>query len=219
MGVTAFRGHQEGDTADAGRTQQKCAASPPRSPGRSGIPRRSGGSPRDDTHQRVLRCRAARSACTPASSRSRRTRDQLATVLGRGRSRAQHANERVSQQLVTGVLMEAAGQTLDPTLVVALGMGRSACCCPSAARRESEADLLGLDPHGRRGLRPAREHEVLKNMKPRAGKTPSSLDPPVGPRRAPRCCRVHRRRRPRTTRRSPRAPAEVLVRRCRRVDA
>ncbi len=108
-----------------------------------------------------------------------KNQDQLATVLGHEVAHvlAQHANERVSQQLVTGVLMEAAGQTLDPTLVAALGMGAQVgVLLPFSRTQESEADLLGLDLMAGAGFDPRESTKFWKNMEAAGGgKTPEFL--------------------------------------------
>ena len=108
-----------------------------------------------------------------------KNQDQLATVLGHEVAHvlAQHANERVSQQLVTGVLMEAAGQTLDPTVVAALGMGAQVgVLLPFSRTQESEADLLGLDLMAGAGFDPRESTKFWKNMEAAGGgKTPEFL--------------------------------------------
>lgn len=108
-----------------------------------------------------------------------KNQDQLATVLGHEVAHvlAQHANERVSQQMVAGALMEVAGQTMDPTLVAALGMGAQVgVLLPFSRTQESEADLLGLDLMAGAGFDPRESTKFWKNMEAAGGgKTPEFL--------------------------------------------
>lgn len=101
-----------------------------------------------------------------------KNQDQLATVLGHEVAHvlAQHANERVSQQLLTGALMEVAGQALDPTMVAALGMGAQVgVLLPFSRTQESEADLLGLDLMAGAGFDPRESTKFWKNMEAAGG--------------------------------------------------
>lgn len=101
-----------------------------------------------------------------------KNQDQLATVLGHEVAHvlAQHANERVSQQMVAGALMEVAGQALDPTMVAALGMGAQVgVLLPFSRTQESEADLLGLDLMAGAGFDPRESTKFWKNMEAAGG--------------------------------------------------
>jgi predicted Zn-dependent protease len=96
-----------------------------------------------------------------------KNQDQLATVLGHEVAHvlAQHANERVSQQMVAGTVMQAAGQMMDPTLVAALGMGAQVgVLLPFSRTQESEADLLGLDLMASAGFDPRESTKFWQNM-------------------------------------------------------
>ena len=101
-----------------------------------------------------------------------KNQDQLATVIGHEVAHvlAQHANERVSQQMLAGALMEVAGQTMDPTLVAALGMGAQVgVLLPFSRTQESEADLLGLDLMASAGFDPRESTKFWKNMEAAGG--------------------------------------------------
>jgi predicted Zn-dependent protease len=102
-----------------------------------------------------------------------KNQDQLATVLGHEVAHvlAQHANERVSQQMVAGTLMSAAGQMTDnPTLIAALGMGAQVgVLLPFSRTQESEADLLGLDLMTSAGFDPRESTTFWKNMESAGG--------------------------------------------------
>jgi predicted Zn-dependent protease len=108
-----------------------------------------------------------------------RNQDQLATVLGHEVAHvvAEHANERVSQQLLAGALMDAAGQIMDPTVVAALGMGAQVgVLLPFSRTQESEADLLGLDLMTGAGFDPRESTRFWQNMEQAgAGGTPEFL--------------------------------------------
>jgi predicted Zn-dependent protease len=108
-----------------------------------------------------------------------KNQDQLATVLGHEVAHvlAEHANERVSQQLVAGTLMEAAGQVMDPTTVAALGMGAQiGVLLPFSRTQESEADLLGLDLMASAGFDPRESTRFWRNMEQAGGgKSPEFL--------------------------------------------
>jgi len=108
-----------------------------------------------------------------------KNQDQLATVLGHEVAHvlAEHANERVSQQLVAGTLMQAAGQVMDPSLVAALGMGAQiGVLLPFSRTQESEADLLGLDLMAGAGFDPRESTRFWQNMeKAGGGKAPEYL--------------------------------------------
>ena len=108
-----------------------------------------------------------------------KNQDQLATVLGHEVAHvlAEHANERVSQQMVTGTLMQAAGQVMDPTLVAALGMGAQlGVLLPFSRTQESEADLLGLDLMASGGFDPRESTKFWQNMQQAGGgKSPEFL--------------------------------------------
>lgn len=96
-----------------------------------------------------------------------KNQDQLATVIGHEVAHvlAEHANERVSQQMVAGTLMQAAGQMMDPTLVAALGMGAQVgVLLPFSRTQESEADLLGLDLMASAGFDPRESTKFWQNM-------------------------------------------------------
>ncbi len=96
-----------------------------------------------------------------------KNQDQLATVIGHEVAHviAQHANERVSQQVVTGTLLQVAGQTLDPTLAAALGVGAQVgVLLPFSRTQESEADLLGLDLMASAGFDPRESVAFWQNM-------------------------------------------------------
>lgn len=96
-----------------------------------------------------------------------KNQDQLATVIGHEVAHvlAQHANERVSQQVLTGALMDVAGQAMDPTLVAALGMGAQVgVLLPFSRTQESEADLLGLDLMAGAGFDPRESTRFWQNM-------------------------------------------------------
>lgn len=101
-----------------------------------------------------------------------KNQDQLATVLGHEVAHvlAQHANERVSQQMVAGTLMQAAGQVMDPSLVAALGMGAQVgVLLPFSRAQESEADLLGLDLMASAGFDPRESTRFWHNMESAGG--------------------------------------------------
>jgi predicted Zn-dependent protease len=101
-----------------------------------------------------------------------KNQDQLATVLGHEVAHvlAQHANERVSQQMVAGTLMQAAGQMMDPTMVAALGVGAQVgVLLPFSRTQESEADLLGLDLMSSAGFDPRESTKFWKNMESAGG--------------------------------------------------
>jgi predicted Zn-dependent protease len=101
-----------------------------------------------------------------------KNQDQLATVLGHEVAHvlAEHANERVSQQMVAGTLMQAAGQMMDPTLVAALGMGAQVgVLLPFSRTQESEADLLGLDLMASAGFDPRESTKFWQNMESAGG--------------------------------------------------
>lgn len=101
-----------------------------------------------------------------------KNQDQLATVLGHEVAHvlAEHANERVSQQMVAGTLMQVAGQTMDPTLVAALGMGAQVgVLLPFSRTQESEADLLGLDLMASAGFDPRESTKFWQNMESAGG--------------------------------------------------
>jgi predicted Zn-dependent protease len=101
-----------------------------------------------------------------------KNQDQLATVIGHEIAHvlAEHANERVSQQMVAGTLMEAAGQMMDPTLVAALGMGAQVgVLLPFSRTQESEADLLGLDLMASAGFDPRESTRFWQNMESAGG--------------------------------------------------
>jgi predicted Zn-dependent protease len=108
-----------------------------------------------------------------------KNQDQLATVLGHEVAHvlAQHANERVSQQMVAGALMEVAGQTVDPRLAAALGVGAQVgVLLPFSRTQESEADLLGLDLMASAGFDPRQSVPFWQNMeKTGGGGTPEFL--------------------------------------------
>jgi predicted Zn-dependent protease len=108
-----------------------------------------------------------------------KNQDQLATVLGHEVAHvlAEHANERVSQQIVAGTLMEAAGQVMDPTVVAALGMGAQiGVLLPFSRTQESEADLLGLDLMASAGFDPRESTKFWQNMEQAgSGKSPEFL--------------------------------------------
>jgi predicted Zn-dependent protease len=101
-----------------------------------------------------------------------KNQDQLATVIGHEVAHvlAEHANERVSQQMVAGTLMQAAGQMMDPTLVAALGMGAQVgVLLPFSRTQESEADLLGLDLMASAGFDPRESTKFWQNMESAGG--------------------------------------------------
>jgi len=78
---------------------------------------------------------------------------------------AQHANERVSQQVLTGALMEVAGATMDSGLVAALGVGAQVgVLLPFSRTHETEADLLGLDLMASAGFDPRESTKFWQNM-------------------------------------------------------
>ena len=96
-----------------------------------------------------------------------KNQDQLATVIGHEVAHvlAQHANERVSQQVLTGALLNVAGQAMDPTLVAALGMGAEVgVLLPFSRTQETEADLLGLDLMAGAGFDPRESTKFWQNM-------------------------------------------------------
>jgi predicted Zn-dependent protease len=101
-----------------------------------------------------------------------KNQDQLATVIGHEVAHvlAEHANERVSQQMLAGTLMQAAGQMMDPTLVAALGMGAQVgVLLPFSRTQESEADLLGLDLMAKAGFDPRESTKFWQNMESAGG--------------------------------------------------
>ncbi|MEW6273149.1 MAG: M48 family metallopeptidase [Thermodesulfobacteriota bacterium] len=101
-----------------------------------------------------------------------KNQDQLATVIGHEVAHvlAQHANERVSQQVVAGALMEVAGQALDPRLAAALGVGAQVgVLLPFSRTQESEADLLGLDLMASAGFDPRQSVPFWQNMEKAGG--------------------------------------------------
>jgi len=96
-----------------------------------------------------------------------KNQDQLATVIGHEVAHvlAQHANERVSQQVLTGALMEVAGATMDSGLVAALGVGAQVgVLLPFSRTHETEADLLGLDLMASAGFDPRESTKFWQNM-------------------------------------------------------
>ena len=90
---------------------------------------------------------------------------------------AQHANERVSQQMLAGTVMQVAGQVMDPTMVAALGMGAQVgVLLPFSRTQESEADLLGLDLMASAGFDPRESTRFWHNMEQAGGgKSPEFL--------------------------------------------
>lgn len=101
-----------------------------------------------------------------------KNQDQLATVLGHEVAHvvAEHANERVSQQLLAGALMDAAGSVLDPSVVAALGTGAQiGVLLPFSRTQESEADLLGLDFMAGAGFDPRESVRFWRNMEQAGG--------------------------------------------------
>lgn len=98
---------------------------------------------------------------------------QLATVVGHeiGHVRANHGNERVSQQLAAQVTMIAASAATDPNtsegraIMAALGVGTQfGVLLPFSRAQESEADVLGLDLMAGAGFDPAESVQLWKNM-------------------------------------------------------
>ena len=93
-----------------------------------------------------------------------KNQDQLATVIGHEVAHvlAEHANERVSQQMVAGTLMEVGGSDDGPDAGRGTRHGRAgrraAAVQPDAGERGRPARPR---PDGERRLRPAREHQVL----------------------------------------------------------
>ena len=108
------------------------------------------------------------------------SQDQLAAVIGHEVAHviAGHANERVSQQQVTGVGLELVSVILGggaggDLATAALGMGAQyGVLLPFSRAHESEADLLGLDYMSRAGFDPHQAVQLWQSMSQVGGEKP-----------------------------------------------
>ncbi|HXH03891.1 MAG TPA: M48 family metallopeptidase [Candidatus Competibacteraceae bacterium] len=105
-----------------------------------------------------------------------RTPDQLAAVIGHeiGHVLAQHANERLSQQVaVQGGLGVAGALAGDGAALDLLGLGAQVgVLLPYSRLHESEADRIGLDLMARAGFDPRQSIELWRNMAQEGGARP-----------------------------------------------
>jgi predicted Zn-dependent protease len=105
------------------------------------------------------------------------TQDQLAAVLGHEVSHvlANHSAERVSQQMASQGLSQAAGAVtgVDPQL---FGIASNVFyTLPGSRGQESEADLLGLDLMARAGFDPRQAVTLWQNMMNAGGQKPPEM--------------------------------------------
>jgi len=111
-----------------------------------------------------------------------KNQDQLAAVIGHevGHVLANHANERVSQQLAVqgglGAVGAVAGN-LDPgtqqSLLQGLGLGAQfGILLPFSRTQETEADIIGLDLMARAGYDPRESLALWQNMARASGGQP-----------------------------------------------
>lgn len=116
-----------------------------------------------------------------------KNQDQLATVIGHELTHvlAQHSNERLSRDQLTGLGMAAADIAIGSSqfsqyqgaAMAALGLGvQVGIALPYGREQESEADRLGLDLMARAGFDPAQAIPLWQNMSAAAGgKAPPQL--------------------------------------------
>ncbi|MGB6187313.1 MAG: M48 family metallopeptidase [Aeromonas molluscorum] len=113
-----------------------------------------------------------------------KNQDQLATVIGHELTHvlAQHSNERLSRDQLTGLGLAVADAALGSSqgsgaAMAALGLGvQVGVSLPYGREQESEADRLGLDLMARAGFNPAEAIPLWQNMGQAAGgKTPPAL--------------------------------------------
>ena len=99
--------------------------------------------------------------------------DQLAAVIGHEVAHvlAQHGNERMSQQQLAQIGMQAAGAYVDPSTALgqaglaALGLGaKYGVLMPFSRQQESEADVYGLKLSAAAGFDPAASVPLWENM-------------------------------------------------------
>lgn len=110
-----------------------------------------------------------------------KTDAQLAAVLGHeiGHVIAKHGNERMSEALAQGVVLNAANALLNrngqdhPYAMAALGLGAQVgIALPHSRTQESEADLIGLKLMAEAGYDPHESVELWKNMMKASGGSP-----------------------------------------------
>jgi predicted Zn-dependent protease len=99
--------------------------------------------------------------------------DQLAAVIGHevGHVLSQHANERMSQEILVQGGLAAANSVaggasgLSPQVMQALGLGAQVgILLPFSRAHESEADVIGLDLMARAGFDPRQSVNLWQNM-------------------------------------------------------
>lgn len=124
-----------------------------------------------------------------------KTQDELAAVIGHEIAHviSQHANERVSQQMATGIGIEAigaySGTRTSPentkALMSALGLGAQlGVLLPYSRVHESEADVLGQQLMARAGFDPAAAVALWQHMQAadQGGRPPQLLSTHPDPR-------------------------------------
>jgi predicted Zn-dependent protease len=104
---------------------------------------------------------------------------QLAAVIGHeiGHVLANHANERVSQDLLVQSGLAVAGSSgLGPEMMGALGLGAQVgVLLPFSRVHEQEADIIGIDLMARAGFDPRQGVELWRAMSQAGGGQPPEL--------------------------------------------
>lgn len=104
-----------------------------------------------------------------------KSQDELAAVIGHEMAHvvSQHANERVSQQTLTGLVLQGAGAyagsktSSNNTKLLMAGLGLSAqvgVLLPFSRKHEKEADVLGQKYMANAGFDPAKAVNLWQNM-------------------------------------------------------
>lgn len=104
-----------------------------------------------------------------------KSQDELAAVIGHEIAHvvSQHANERVSQQTLTGLVLQGAGAyagsktSSNNTQLLMAGLGLSAqvgLLLPFSRKHENEADILGQKYMANAGFDPAKAVNLWENM-------------------------------------------------------
>ncbi|MGH8107342.1 MAG: M48 family metallopeptidase [Arenimonas sp.] len=104
-----------------------------------------------------------------------KSQDELAAVIGHEIAHvvSQHANERVSQQTLTGLVLQGAGSYADGktssnnSKLLMAGLGLSAqmgVLLPFSRKHETEADILGQKYMANAGFDPAKAVTLWQNM-------------------------------------------------------
>lgn len=104
-----------------------------------------------------------------------KSQDELAAVIGHEIAHvvSQHSNERISQQTLTGLVLQGAGSYADSKtssnnsklLMAGLGLGaQMGVLLPFSRKHEKEADILGQKYMANAGFDPAKAVDLWQNM-------------------------------------------------------